>query len=236
MESNISFEEADGVIVRHGEAMYKQGIVDSLEEAKDLTVDGVAQVIENAQPVVDSWAGLNKRIGIFYSDFGRTAETARIWKKLASAQDIKTRGEFPCSNLREVKNLDFNGFFIKLVEGGNLELGGRSFYVSQDITNPGKFSYGDYYKQGGFLHLPEYLHDLIRSEAGRIETYEQVTGRFDLEMARIRSYNQDMKHVIVTHQALPDGHIKQAGLEGTFELGECLPFKWDESKGLILKK
>ncbi|MFH1308262.1 MAG: hypothetical protein ABIH72_05400 [archaeon] len=228
MESNLKLEEADGVLVRHGEAKYEQGIVSSLGLAYDLTFNGSIKVMLEAYNFYKRLGEAKKPFKVFYSDYGRTAETARIWRDTARIEGKVPIGEmFSRKGLREVENFDL-ALTLALVNGGEYVLNGKKVMINKEKTNPFDLDIGDFWISGAYLRLPDDLPEAIIGKMRILESYEAVNTRFNREIQELRGLSKDSRVIVVTHLGLIDKLAKKAGISETLGSGDYLPFKWGE--------
>jgi len=203
-----NLEYLNGVVARHGDSGYKQGIV-SLEKADDLTEMGVLGVGINARQVVGAWEKMRLPIKISASPYGRTLHSAKLWKQVAKDYGLSATIEV-VPLLGEVGGLDFK-LIDALTRGGSYSHEGENVVFNVRETNPLAMDYMTFYRNHFPISKDVILPEFVRNRLALMEKPEDVAKRFRGFMALVGS--ETGKRVIVTHQALTDVFTNSIGLE-----------------------
>lgn len=199
-------------IFRHGKTKYEQKKV-SIEEAQDLTEEGIEDVKVNAEKLADLIQP-DEEVEIWSSPMGRTLHTAKIivetleqkGVRLRRKGDAKESGIKIFEQLSEVKNFSWN-LFSPLITGGEVEFGGRKFIIDKNLTNPNDIGYPEYFTEDGIKDItPEAKAQLPEDYVREIEGFEKfidVTKRMMKPLSRLKKLeDKSYRVIVVTHDAL----------------------------------
>lgn len=196
-------------IFRHGETEYHQGKV-SLQEANDLTPEGVQTVIKSTNHLSQR-LDKNKPIQISSSPFGRSLYTAKI------IQDALSKNGFTVNDIREDDNLSEVGnfeweLFYPLVEGGEIQYGNDKISIDKSLTNPQNLHFIEYFRSDAAYNLSQKAKaSLPKNFLERIDSFEKnssVFGRLDSKLEKL-SDTDDVIPIISTHEGLTGKFIEK---------------------------
>ncbi len=200
-------------IVRHGKSSYKQQEV-AVELADDLTPEGISAVKEGTQALAEIIKP-DEEIAIWSSPLGRAIHTAKI-----IAETLKQKGFHPrkkgvaspwgikvFQELTEVKGFSWS-LFSPLINGGQVDLNGRSFFVKKEETNPNNLPYPDYYIQDAIADIPPEVRQSLPPDYVEViegfEKFREVTERLMRPLSRLKELRDKPYRVIIV------GHDSQA--------------------------
>ena len=182
-------------IFRHGETEYNQPYHTTLEDAWDLTSEGIENVTSSAHRFVTETP--LRDVIMYTSPMGRTIHTAQIIRNILEGSGVYVEDLLLDERLTEVKEFHWP-LFEPLVIGGKVAYEGNQFDVDAAKTNPEGLSAATYF-----------FRDLCHKIRGLPEWYAQAIGYFERCSSvnnRIKSFLNDaidMENVIaVTHEAL----------------------------------
>ncbi len=195
-------------LFRHGETKYTG-------QEKDLTRQGVFQIIENAakfgRTLLDG-----EKVTIMTSPQKRTVYSAELIARVLSESGISLSEKtiFIEPLLDEVANFSWP-LLSSLVNGGKIDIDGNVYDINKNLTNPKGLSVGKYYNDDGASEIPidnlcllpkQYL-DRIQS----VEKFSSVSRRLLQVLSNISVMNTQVSGdastsgshiVLVTHDAL----------------------------------
>ena len=201
-------------IFRHGESVYDQKEV-PIEEASDLTAQGMEDVARNAEKLADLIKP-DEDVEIWSSPVGRTLHTAKIISQILQQKGVHFRvskqdnskeyGIKIWKQLTEVKNFSWK-LFYPLVVGGEVEFAGRKFFIDKNFTNPKNIDISKYFSEDGIRDIDlKYKQTLPKEYVEEIEGFEKfinVTKRLMLPLSRLKKIrDKSYRIIIVTHDAL----------------------------------
>jgi len=203
----------DANIVRHGDTEYEEGDESvSVEEAEDLTEEGIKQIRNTAESIADQIG--DEEVRIWSSPTARTLHSAKVIAEVLQkkGKNIKLEpggneyGVRPFEQFGEVENLDFD-LFEPLIKGGEVEYKGEKFYIDKAKSNPEDLGYPEYFIEDVAHKIPEKVKGEWPDEyVERIESFEkfsEVTNRLMKNLERAsNAQDKDYRVIIVTHDAL----------------------------------
>lgn len=197
-------EKAVIVGARHGRFGYYESPILSGEEY-EVARAGVINSVNKAVSVLDP----EKEVVIMSGPSGRTKLTAQIWKQNLLALGFTVGQVIIDERLTEVKNFSWQ-LFQPLINGGVVSLGGKTFEVDKQETNPSNLPYPEYFMLSGQKSIsfreqvrwpPEY-----RKKIESIESFGKVKARMaeflEDSMSWIKYSKRKRQIVVVTHDAL----------------------------------
>jgi broad specificity phosphatase PhoE len=203
----------DANIVRHGDTEYEEGDKSvSVEEAEDLTEEGIKQIKNTAESIAEDIG--DEEVRVWSSPTARTLHSAKIIAEVLQnkGKNLKLEpggdeyGVRPFEQFGEVENLDFD-LFEPLIEGGKVEYKGQEFYIDKTKSNPEDLGYPKYFIEDAVHKIPEKVKAQWPDEyVERIESFEkfnEVTNRLMKNLERAsNARDKDYRVIIVTHDAL----------------------------------
>jgi len=189
-------------ITRHGQTEYRQGKV-KLAEADDLTTEGRDNVIMSALDAASNMESLGiKNTEIKSSPYGRTLYAAKIWQKALRMRNIGARDIEICPGLSEIENLNYSGFLLKFIIGGDIQCSDGEFTIDPKESNPEKYPSYVYFRMDAWHKLsPDYRRKLPKEITEKIdatETFVQATKRFKGVLDSLDS--KFSSHLLVCHE------------------------------------
>ena len=211
-------------VFRHGKSRYKQEEV-PIEEARDLTAEGVDDVKKSAEALV-KLIKPDEEVEIWSSPMGRTLQTAKIIAQVLEEKQalIRKKGDSNKHGIKvfeqfsEVKNFSWK-LFYPLVAGGEVEFSGKKFFVDKSLTNPNNLNSSQYFLQEGIKHIDLiYKQRLLEEYVREIEGFEkfvEATKRLMRPLSRLKNIkDKPYRIIIVTHDSL-SGFIANVFSGGT---------------------
>ena len=199
-------------VFRHGKSRYKQEEV-PIEEARDLTAEGVDDVKKSAEALV-KLIKPDEEVEIWSSPMGRTLQTAKIIAQVLEEKQalIRKKGDSNKHGIKvfeqfsEVKNFSWK-LFYPLVAGGEVEFAGKKFFVDKNLTNLNNMNFSEYFLKEGIKYIdPTYKQKLPEEYVREIEGFEkfiEVTQRLMRPLSRLKKIkDKPYRIIIVTHDAL----------------------------------
>lgn len=198
-------------LVRHGKALYQQGIV-SLEEANDLDPNEISAVEESARDIVKT-IDPSETVLVCSSPLGRCLHTAKVFVSVLERERIRIETfNSPCSvriipSLGEVLNFSWD-LFCPLVEGGEVNFGGEKFHIEKSWTNPENLDGARYFNTNAISRIPGWVRSRLPYEYVKridsFETFAKVTSRFVslLHAFMLTSKGRRMRIIATSHEAL----------------------------------
>lgn len=231
-------------VVRHGPSTYRQpewsdiGTANDLnalgryqddtksdEEIRDGKEQAVAAVKASAEKIAASISP-DEDVVIWSSPTGRTLETARIISETLTEKGIKLRkkgdesshGIEVFEHIGEVENFSWD-LFSPLMSGGEVEFGGRKFFVDKALSNPRNLGYPEYFTTDAIKDIPDEVKaqwpEEYVAQIERFESFADVTERMANTLRRLKKVgDKNYRIVLVTHDALMGALVK------TFTFGE----------------
>ena len=198
--------------LRHGETHRLQKEA-RLEEADDLTENGIQQIRESAEKLADQ-INPDEEVVIWSSPLGRTLHTAKIVAEVFRERGLKfhAKGKAAESGIKIFPQfIDAKHFsmrvFLQLMKGGEVQYQGNKFTIDKTKTNPRNLGYPEYFTSGAFQNIPdevlnefpeEYVKKLKKSEG-----FFATAGRMTKALERVNKVNdKPYRVIIVTHGAL----------------------------------
>ncbi len=225
-------------IFRHGEARYRQEEV-PIEEADDLTEEGIEKVKKNAELIAESIKP-DEEVAIWSSPTGRTLHTAKIIEEVLSKKNIPLRegGIRVFKELGEVKKLSWD-VFASLVFGGEIECGGKKFFIDKNKTNPKNLNPREYFINDEAHKIPQAVKDELPEEylqtIQQLEKYGEATQRIIRALERLEKLkDKNYRVIITTHEALTCFLANIFSQERTgLEPGEFISLEAKEGKLIV---
>lgn len=229
-------------IFRHGKAKYGQKEV-PIEQAEDLTEEGIEEVRTNAEELAELIQP-DEEVEIWSSPMGRTLHTAKIIAEALEQKGVRLRkkggaketGVKIFERLSEVKNFSWN-LFCPLVAGGEIEFGGKKFFVDKNSTNPNNLGFPEYFIKDGIKDIaPETKIRLPEEYVREIEGFEKfidVTKRIMKPLSRLKKLeDKSYRVIIVTHDALTGfiANVFSSGAHGGLNPGEFINLERRDDK------
>ncbi|HUT96276.1 MAG TPA: histidine phosphatase family protein [Candidatus Paceibacterota bacterium] len=215
-------------IFRHGKALYKQEET-SLEEAEDLTEEGIEKVKLNAGKIAEL-IDPEEEVAIWSSSKGRGLHTAKIIKEVLKEKGINLRenGIQVFNELTEVKNFSWQ-LFEPLISGGKVEFAGKKFSIDKEKTNPDDLNYEEYFINDAISKIPakfkkELPEEYVKEIEG-LEKFFDITKRIMEPLSRIKKLkDKSYRVIIVTHDALTGfiANIFSEGKKKSLDPGEFI--------------
>ena len=211
-------------IFRHGERKYSQGEgAIPIEEADDLTPEGIKTVRANAEKLV-ALINSDEEVAIWSSPTGRTLQTAKIIGEVFEEKGIRLRTmghprkaeksrkkgkDYGIKIFKELEDIRYfsRDLFVSLVDGGNVKFAGHEFFIDKTKTNPRNLGYSKYWMDDEFNNLPaevkaELPPEYVMEMEG-IEKFYAATKRIMKPLARLASMkDKSYRVVIVTHGSI----------------------------------
>ena len=188
-------------IFRHGASRYSQRET-ALEEANDLTEEGIEKVIANAGEFAKALSPARK-VAMYSSPMGRALHTAKIISGVLHGKGLPVQ---QCSIehlLTEVLNFRWS-LFAPLVNGGEVSYNGSTFAVDARQTNPEGLSEQSYFMADNSQEIAQRLRgklpDAYIDALAQFEKYPSVSARMDRFLGGIDDCQSDV--IAVTHEAL----------------------------------
>ncbi len=158
---------------------------------------------------------------------GRNLHTAKIIAETLEQKGVRLRrkgnakesGIKVFQQLSEVKNFSWN-LFSPLITGGEVQFGGRKFFINKELTNPNNIPYPEYFIEDRIKDIPaeskaQLPEDYVREIEG-FEKFIDVTKRMMKPLARLKKLkDKPYRVIIVTHDAL------MGFIANVFSGGEC---------------
>lgn len=192
-------------IFRHGASTYLQRRETTLEDANDLTAEGIDRVKVNVREFTTTLSP-EKGVVIYSSPQGRTLHTSKVVAGTLKEQGIPVQSIVPHHSLTEVLNFQWD-LFAPLVQGGEVMHNGHHFVVDARKTNPEGLSSQNYFMQDKCHDVSQKLRgelpDHYLDALANFEKFHHVSERMNGFLREIRDSHNGVSDIIaVTHEAL----------------------------------
>ncbi len=223
-------------IFRHGEANYNQREV-SIDQAEDLTEKGIEEVKANVAKLAEL-IGPDEEVEIWSSPMGRTLHTAKLIAEVLENKGIRLRKKGDAretgikvhEQLTEVKNFSWN-LFCPLLEGGEVEFGGKKFTIDKSLTNPKNLGYQEYFLNDEIKNIPQEVRDQLPKEY--LDTKRMMKPLEHLKKLEDKPY----RIIMVTHDALTGfiANVFSGGEQSGINPGEFINLERKDGKIVATK-